>query len=476
MIDVKRLRDEPGVPARASSASACATGLIDEVLAADDARPRAARRGRGAAGAPERGVEGDRQGGARRAAGEDRGRRRRSRRSWPRSSPSSPRRDAQLRGARAAGAEPRRRVGARRRRGRRRGGARRRRADRRRRRSTTPTFAERWASSTPTRGAEASGSPVRVPDGRGGAARARARPVGDAAAWCERASRRSCRRSLVREHVMEEAGFFPTDRNQVYDLAGRRAVPRRHERGAALGAAPRRAARRAAELPAPLRRASRPTSGARPAPTARTPAGIFRVHQFDKVEMFAYVASGDVLGRARAHPRDRGVDRRRARSAVPRRRTSPPATSAHPAAKKYDIEVWLPSEGRYRELTSCSNYLDFSARRLGTRVRGDKRHRARAHAQRHRVRDQPHARVPLRALPAARRLLRRARRPAALLRLQLRPGPLIPTPAVSPTVPASGRRPGRRGRPSARGCGRGSSGSSSQSGVMTNWLVAAIRS
>jgi seryl-tRNA synthetase len=41
------------------------------------------------------------------------------------------------------------------------------------------------------------------------------------------------------------------------------------------------------------------------------------------------------------------------------------------AAKKYDVEVWLPSEGRYRELTSCSNYLDFSARRLGTRVRED---------------------------------------------------------------------------------------------------------
>jgi seryl-tRNA synthetase len=40
-----------------------------------------------------------------------------------------------------------------------------------------------------------------------------------------------------------------------------------------------------------------------------------------------------------------------------------------PAAKKYDIEVWLPSEGRYRELTSCSNYTDYSARRLGTRLR-----------------------------------------------------------------------------------------------------------
>ena len=42
-----------------------------------------------------------------------------------------------------------------------------------------------------------------------------------------------------------------------------------------------------------------------------------------------------------------------------------------PAAKKYDVEVWLPSEQEYRELTSCSNYLDYSARRLETRVRVD---------------------------------------------------------------------------------------------------------
>src|SRR5262249_57217042 len=40
------------------------------------------------------------------------------------------------------------------------------------------------------------------------------------------------------------------------------------------------------------------------------------------------------------------------------------------AAKKYDVEAWLPSEGRYRELTSASNYRDYSARRLQTRVAG----------------------------------------------------------------------------------------------------------
>ena len=38
-----------------------------------------------------------------------------------------------------------------------------------------------------------------------------------------------------------------------------------------------------------------------------------------------------------------------------------------PAAKKYDCEAWIPSQGRYRELTSCSNTTDYQARRLGCR-------------------------------------------------------------------------------------------------------------
>ena len=42
------------------------------------------------------------------------------------------------------------------------------------------------------------------------------------------------------------------------------------------------------------------------------------------------------------------------------------------AAKKYDCEAWLPSQSRYRELTSCSNTTDYQARRLNIRVRKDK--------------------------------------------------------------------------------------------------------
>ena len=43
-----------------------------------------------------------------------------------------------------------------------------------------------------------------------------------------------------------------------------------------------------------------------------------------------------------------------------------------PAAKKYDLEVWLPSQGRYREVTSCSNCTDYQARRLKVRAKGAK--------------------------------------------------------------------------------------------------------
>jgi seryl-tRNA synthetase len=45
------------------------------------------------------------------------------------------------------------------------------------------------------------------------------------------------------------------------------------------------------------------------------------------------------------------------------------------AAKKYDCEAWMPSQGRYRELTSCSNTTDYQARRLNIRMRSEKRTR-----------------------------------------------------------------------------------------------------
>ena len=50
----------------------------------------------------------------------------------------------------------------------------------------------------------------------------------------------------------------------------------------------------------------------------------------------------------------------------------PPATSRAAAAKTYDVEIWFPSMGRYRETASVSNTTDFQARRLGIRYRDGK--------------------------------------------------------------------------------------------------------
>lgn len=173
---------------------------------------------------------------------------------------------------------------------------------------------------------------------------------------------------LVREHVMEEAGFFPTDRQQVYEMP---------DDGLCLvGTAevPLSALHRGEILPAdslPRRYVGFSSCFRREAGTyGKDTRGIFRVHQFDKVEMFAFAdpeASWEELDRLLAWEESIVAD-----LGLPYRVVSCAAGDLGPAAaKKYDIEVWLPSEGRYRELTSCSNYLDFSARRLETRVRGD---------------------------------------------------------------------------------------------------------
>ncbi len=173
---------------------------------------------------------------------------------------------------------------------------------------------------------------------------------------------------LVREQMMVDAGFFPTDRNQVYEvtadelhLVGTSEVP--------LAGLHRGDRLNAEDLP--LRYAGFSSCFRREAGTyGKDTRGIFRVHQFDKVEMFIW-ASPDksweehelLLEIEREILDDLGLPYRVINVAA--------GDLGNPAAKKYDCEVWLPSEGTYRELTSCSNYTDYSARRLGTRVKTD---------------------------------------------------------------------------------------------------------
>ena len=96
--------------------------------------------------------------------------------------------------------------------------------------------------------------------------------------------------------------------------------------------------------------------------------GIFRVHQFDKVEMFAFVEPEQSEDE---HERLLAIEEEIWQALeVPYRVVNIAAWDlGASAAKKYDIEAWMPGQARYREVTSCSNTTDYQARRLNTRYR-----------------------------------------------------------------------------------------------------------
>jgi seryl-tRNA synthetase len=173
---------------------------------------------------------------------------------------------------------------------------------------------------------------------------------------------------LVREQTMEEAGFFPTDRHQVYEVDGGDLFL------VGTSEVPLSALHRGERVPAtdlPKRYAGISTCFRREAGTyGKDTTGIFRVHQFDKVEMFSFA---DPAHSDAEHEHLLAIEESIVGDLLLPYRVVNIATGdlGAAAAKKYDIEAWLPSEGRYRELTSCSNYRDFSARRLDTRVKSD---------------------------------------------------------------------------------------------------------
>lgn len=96
--------------------------------------------------------------------------------------------------------------------------------------------------------------------------------------------------------------------------------------------------------------------------------GIFRQHQFDKVEMVSF---SDPKKSQDEHEFILKIEEKIVKSLDLPYRISQMCTGdlGLPAAKKYDIEAWIPSQKKYRELTSCSNCTDFQARRLNIRYR-----------------------------------------------------------------------------------------------------------
>jgi seryl-tRNA synthetase len=98
--------------------------------------------------------------------------------------------------------------------------------------------------------------------------------------------------------------------------------------------------------------------------------GIIRVHQFNKIEMFVYCRPDDA---AAEHERLLDFEKEMLGAVeLPYRIIDTAAGDlGGPAARKYDCEAWVPTQGRYRELTSTSNCTTFQARRLNTRFKGE---------------------------------------------------------------------------------------------------------
>ena len=171
---------------------------------------------------------------------------------------------------------------------------------------------------------------------------------------------------LVRENALYGTGFFPDDAEQVYEipnddlyLVGTSEVP--------LAALHTNEIINMEDLP--IRYAGFSTCFRREAGTyGKDTTGIFRVHQFDKVEMFSFC---NPEKSEEEHEFILSVEEELLQSLeIPYRVVDVCAGDlGASAAKKYDIEAWIPSQNTYREVTSCSNTTSFQARRLNIRAK-----------------------------------------------------------------------------------------------------------
>jgi seryl-tRNA synthetase len=171
---------------------------------------------------------------------------------------------------------------------------------------------------------------------------------------------------LVRERALFGTGVFPDDREMIYEvpndelfLIGTSEV--------SLASLHADQIMEADELP--KRYGGFSTCFRREAGAAgRDTRGIFRVHQFDKVEMFSFVEpehSGEEHERILAI--QEGI---LGELEIPYRVVDIAVGDlGAPAARKFDCEAWIPSQQRFREVTSCSNTTDYQARRLSSRYR-----------------------------------------------------------------------------------------------------------
>ncbi len=171
---------------------------------------------------------------------------------------------------------------------------------------------------------------------------------------------------LVREEAMYGTGFFPSEKSDYYEIQ----ADGLYLTGTSeVALASLHTGEVLEELP--LRYAGFSTNFRREAGAAgKDTRGMFRVHQFNKVEMFVFVEPETSWDE---HARMLELEEQFVQTlGLPYRVVDTAAGDlGASAARKYDIEAWFPSQGRYREITSCSNTTDYQARRLGIRYRSE---------------------------------------------------------------------------------------------------------
>ncbi|MBD3330903.1 serine--tRNA ligase, partial [Candidatus Peregrinibacteria bacterium] len=175
---------------------------------------------------------------------------------------------------------------------------------------------------------------------------------------------------LVKEEAMYATGFFPADRNEIYNvnpqddnlfLIGTSEVPLTMLHATEILDHDKLPLHYCGFSPCFRREAGS---------YGKDTAGIIRVHQFDKIEMFSF-----------CHP-DKSEEEHELILSIEEEIMQElgfhyqvvnicGGDLGAPAAKKYDIEVWIPTQEKFRELTSCSNCTDYQSRRAKIKYTAD---------------------------------------------------------------------------------------------------------
>ncbi|WP_374009087.1 serine--tRNA ligase [Leifsonia sp. LS-T14] len=171
--------------------------------------------------------------------------------------------------------------------------------------------------------------------------------------------------TLVKPEIMQGTGFLGAHADEVYHLEN----DDLYLTGTSEVALAGYHSDEIIDVDEPLRYAGWSTCYRREAGSAgKDTRGIIRVHQFNKLEMFVYTRPEEAEAE---HERLLGWQEEMMQALGLSYRVIDTAAGdlGSSAARKYDVEAWIPTQGRYRELTSTSNCTTFQARRLDIRFR-----------------------------------------------------------------------------------------------------------